>query len=43
MNYGELNVAPAMLMNLKKFKELLPEIQKIVMDTAAAAQTWGLD
>ena len=43
MNFGELNVAPAMLMNLKKFKELPPEIQKTLMESAAAAQTWGLD
>jgi TRAP-type C4-dicarboxylate transport system substrate-binding protein len=43
MKYGELNVAPAMLMNLKKFKELPADLQKILLEMAAEAQTWGLD
>ncbi|HYB21070.1 MAG TPA: TRAP transporter substrate-binding protein DctP [Thermodesulfobacteriota bacterium] len=43
MKYGELSVAPSMLMNLKKFKELPSDIQKILMESAVEAQTWGLN
>lgn len=40
---GEIQNSPAVLVNLKKFKELPPDLQKIMLDTAKEAQYWGLD
>jgi TRAP-type C4-dicarboxylate transport system substrate-binding protein len=38
---GELNVPPPVLMNLKKFRELPPEMQKILMDAGKETQRWA--
>jgi len=38
---GELNVPPPVLMNLKKFRELPPEMQKILIDAGKETQRWA--
>jgi tripartite ATP-independent transporter DctP family solute receptor len=40
---GETQNSPAVLVNLKKFRELSPDLQKIMLDTAKVAQDWGLE
>jgi tripartite ATP-independent transporter DctP family solute receptor len=40
---GEIQNSPAVLVNLKKFKGLPPDLQKIMLDTAKEAQSWGLE
>jgi len=40
---GEFQDQPAVLMNLKKYQELPPDLQKLVIDASSEAQAWGLD
>ena len=40
---GEIQNSPAVLVNLKKFGGLPPDLQKIMLDTAKDAQDWGLE
>jgi len=40
---GEFHDQPAVLMNLKKYQELPPDLQKLVMEASNEAQAWGLD
>jgi TRAP-type C4-dicarboxylate transport system substrate-binding protein len=38
---GELNVPPPVLMNLKKFKEMPPELQNFLLQASKEAQVWA--
>lgn len=40
---GEFQNQPAVLVNLKKYKELPPDLQRILVETSKDAQDWGLD
>jgi len=40
---GEFQNQPAVLMNLKKYQELPPDLQKLVIDASKEAQDWGLE
>ncbi|MCX5907335.1 MAG: TRAP transporter substrate-binding protein DctP [Deltaproteobacteria bacterium] len=40
---GEIQNQPAVLVNLKKYQELPPDLQKAMIDAAKEAQDWGLD
>ncbi len=40
---GEFQNQPAVLVNLKKYQELPPDLQKLVIDASKEAQDWGLD
>lgn len=39
---GEFQNQPAVLINLKKYQELPPDLQKLVIDASKEAQDWGL-
>jgi tripartite ATP-independent transporter DctP family solute receptor len=40
---GEFQNEPAVLVNLKKYQELPPDLQKLLTDTSKEAQDWGLE
>ena len=40
---GEFQNQPAVLANLKKYRELPPDLQKLLTDASKEAQDWGLD
>ncbi len=40
---GEFQNEPAVLINLKKYQELPPDLQKLVIEASKEAQDWGLE
>jgi TRAP-type C4-dicarboxylate transport system substrate-binding protein len=40
---GEFQNQPAVLVNLKKFNQLPPDLQKVLIETSKDAQEWGLE
>ena len=40
-NDGEINVPPPVLINLKKLKEIPPELQNLLFQTSKEAQVWA--
>jgi TRAP-type C4-dicarboxylate transport system substrate-binding protein len=43
LKVGEMNVSPAVVMNLKKFRELPADVQAVITGTSKEAQQWGLE